>query len=750
MTASKDDGKTQTDRPGDKRDPASAPAKAGATGSSAITPGAAKPTSGGAASPSAESAKPGAPHSSAIEPAPVGPARSGDTPATPSPAPAKAGATDSSAIKTPASSSTPPASVTAGKAATPSAEPAKPGATGSSAVSPAAAGADKSGEQWLSAQLGKPGGAGATSAASPADKPRETQAPSGASGVTSGAKPNSTKPADAERGDTAKSAGGPQTATRLEPDERLTDGPILDMKAKRIPDPAPKPAEPTPRAEPAPRMAERSVEKSGGPPPSGFADPDARGRGLGFSAVVAAGLLGGIIGAGLVFTTLQWGAHGPRQELRADSPIEARLTALDKRIGGLATRDALTALDTRVAANERALKGLPEAVKSASDRAEEALKKSPAAPAGGGEAAPSAPPVPNDLVARIDALDQRVSALQEEPGRDQPPASKMTATQSGEDAVRLADLNERLKALEVKAEADPVGPSPEMTEKLNALQGRLDAATKANESADQAAGQRLDQVQQAIEARLAAATAAIAAAADSSKQAIEAGNAQATEAAKAADRRLQEQAEKLAALDKTVEGSAKAATVQAALRAIATGRVADALDRGVPYADALASLRASGTADPKQIGALEPYAESGAPTAASLAAAFRPVSEGIAAAQRAARAKTVAETGSVGDRLMSMAESVVQVRRVGGPAPQAAAAGASASPEVDPAARVQDALDRGRIVEAAQAFSALPDDLRGQAGIFGGKLKARADAALAAQALQADAFKALSPVPAGR
>lgn len=515
------------------------------------------------------------------------------------------------------------------------------------------------------------------------------------------------------------------------------------MKAKRIPD----------QASTGPSAsASRPAAEATGPAPSAFADPDAPSRGLGFSAVLAAGLLGGILGAGLVFTTLQWGAHGPRQDVRADSPIEARLTALDKRIGGLATRDALAALDSRVASNERGLKGLPEAVKTASDRAEDALKKASAAPAaaGGGETAPASPALPGDLVARLDALDQRVSALQEEPGRDQPPNSKLSTPQGGDESVRVADLDERLKALEVKAEADPVGPSPETAEKLAALQGRLDTVTKANESADQAVGQRLDQLQQALDARLGAATAEIAAASEANRKAIETGNAQSAEAAKAAERRLQEQAERIAALDKTVEGSAKSATVQAALRAIAAGRIADALDRGAPYADALSSLRASGTADPKQVAALEPYAAAGAPTAASLAAAFRPVSEGIAAARRAARAKAVAETGSVGDRLMSMAESVIQVKRVGGPVPQAASAGPEAAPEADPVAKVQDALDRGRIVEAAQAFAALPEDVRGQAGVFGNTLKARAEAALAAQALQADAFKAFSPAEAGR
>lgn len=780
MTAAKDDGKTPTDRPGDKREPAFAPAKPGATGSSAIAAEAAKSTdksqsgaagsgvtktdaagasgmspSGGRATPGADPLKPGATGSSAINATPAGPTGSSDKAVSPSPGPAKTGASDSSAVKSTPASPGPTGAATTGATATPSAGSAKPGSTGSSAVSPggtkpagAAPGAARtgaSGEQWLSAQLFKPSAPGAVAGSAGQSKDPVTSSASGASGAAPSLRTDGNKEDAAASGaskpEAAKPESGPQSATRLTPDTRVTDGPILDMKAKRIPDPTPKAAEP----------ASRGAETAVGRQPPGFADPDAPGRGLGFSAVVAAGLLGGILGSGLVFTTLQWGASGPRQDLRADSPIEARLTALDKKIGGLATRDALTALDSRVATNERALKGLPEAVKSASDRAEEALKKPAGAPVtAGGEATSAAAPIPSDLVARIDALDQRVSALQEEPGRDQAPDSKLTATQSGEDATRLADLDARLKAIEVKAEADPVGPSPEMTEKLTALQSRLDSATKANESADQTLGQRLDQIQQALDARLGAATAAIAAASESTKQAVDASNAQAAEATKAADQRLQDQAEKLAALDKTLEGSAKATTVQAALRAIAAGRVGDALERGAPYADALSSLRGSEGVDPKQIAALEPFAEAGAPTAASLATAFRPVSEEIAAAQRAARAKSVADTGSVGDRLRSMAESVVQVKRVGGPASQATAVRTPASPEADPADKVQQALDRGRLVEAAQAFAALPEDMRAKTGDFGAKLKARADAALAAHALQAGAFKALSPASAER
>ena len=66
---------------------------------------------------------------------------------------------------------------------------------------------------------------------------------------------------------------------------------------------------------------------------------------------------------------------------------------------------------------------------------------------------------------------------------------------------------------------------------------------------------------------------------------------QAAEAAKAVDRRLQEQADQIAALDKSVAQRAEVGTVQAALRVVAADRVVSALESGMPYAEPLATLR---------------------------------------------------------------------------------------------------------------------------------------------------------------
>ena len=104
------------------------------------------------------------------------------------------------------------------------------------------------------------------------------------------------------------------------------------------------------------------------------------------------------------------------------------------------------------------------------------------------------------------------------------------------------------------------------------------------------------------------------------------------------------------------------------------------------------------------------------------AAEFRPIAERIAANRKAAQAKSVAETGDIKQRLMSMAESIVQVRKVDAPAKPGETVTEDAVP------KVQDALDRGAIAEAAKAFAGLPEDVRGQFGEFGTKLASRAAA----------------------
>jgi hypothetical protein len=163
------------------------------------------------------------------------------------------------------------------------------------------------------------------------------------------------------------------------------------------------------------------------------------------------------------------------------------------------------------------------------------------------------------------------------------------------------------------------------------------------------------------------------------------------------------------------------------LRVVAADRVAGALREGAPYAPALDALRRLG-ADPAPLQALEPFAAGGAPTAAALAGEFRPLGERMIREGRPAPA-------SLTDRLWRMADEVVTVRPVG------EGTGTDVESGV---ARIEAALRRGAIAEAAATFDALPEVARAPAEAFGRKLRERAAAEAAADQISAAALSALS------
>ncbi|WP_051439701.1 hypothetical protein [Methylobacterium sp. 10] len=586
-------------------------------------------------------------------------------------------------------------------------------------------------------------------------EPSKSEPPKAAGSGSASANPTGTNPSSM-RTDPPKTGASGSGAQSMPSKAALTDGPIIDLKAKRVPDPteatkagsassatkpsgsgtfttssdkAPSPSDAKPAGSDA-KPAGLDTKPAGSTTPKigpAVAATEPKRGGAGFGSVAAAGLLGGVIGAGLLFAVERSGALGIGDD--------GRIAALDQKIATLAPKDALAALDKRIGANEAVLKPLPEAIRSADAAAKDALQKAgaiSASPSTDGSAPAAA--LPQDLVARLDGLDQRVAALQEEPGRDQSGNAALTALSP----QALSGLDDRLKAVEGKVEnAAKPAPDETLASQVTALKGDLEKRTKASSEADEALTQKLASLQQTLEARVKAATEAVQAATQASQQAVDANKTQAAEASKGVERLLQAQSDKIAGLDKAVATRAEASTVQAAMRVVAADRIVGALNTGSPYADALAALRSSEPGDPARLSAVAAFADKGAPTARGLAAEFRPIAERIAASRKAAQAKSVAETGDIKQRLMSMAESIVQVRKVDAPAAPGEAAAEDAVP------KVQDALDRGAIAEAAKAFAGLPEDVRAQSGEFGTKLASRAAAGDAAQALLADAFKAL-------
>lgn len=734
---------SDADKPGSGgRRPDPAPAKPGQPGPSGAT----------------ASGTPSAGATAGAKPGPSGPTASGSQPAGATPRPA----TEPVVAAKPGTNDAKPGTNDAKPAAGPAAQPsaAKPDAlkTEAAGMTPPQ---DRSGKpETLKSDMPKPDApkpgstpapdAAKMAAASAASATASTA--SAAAGRVEPGRPEAMRteaPKPGQPGAGQPSGSGPQAGPRpggptpgaagAVTSAAVTAGPILDMKAKRIPDPPGSGKEAGQEAKAGgkepPREAAKEAAKEAskdsvrGPVPgvaagTTAAAPAGRAR-AGFGSLATAGLLGGVIGAGLLFGAETAGI-GPDPRLNAlDQKLSGQIAALGGRLDGLAPRDALTALDKRVGTAESTAKQALDKAGSAP-----APAASPGAAASDGSVSGQAPAVPPDLVARLDSLDQRVAALQEEPGRDQPADAKLNAVQ--DNSKQLAELDTRLQALE--ANGAKAGAAAETSQKLAALQGEVEQKTKANADADAALGQRLDTLQQTLEGRVKAATEAVQAATQASRTAAEAGQTQAAEASKAVDRKLQEQADRIAALDKSVAQRADAGTVQAALRVVVADRVASALASGSAYAEPLASLRKLDPSTDAQAKALAPFAETGAPTAGQLADEFRPIAERIAAKRRAQRAKTAAETGDFRAKLLSMADGLVQVRKADAPAPESTD---------QPETKVQAALDRGDLPGAEAAFAALPAEAQSEAGDFGAKLKARAEAGQAARTLVGNAFKAL-------
>ena len=364
------------------------------------------------------------------------------------------------------------------------------------------------------------------------------------------------------------------------------------------------------------------------------------------AALIGSGLLGGLVGAGLVYGLETW-QQTWQQTARAPAPQnDQRLAQLEQRVGALgqqqgsqppvslqAVEDRIRALEAaRVAVDER-LRAVQGAAEQAAARAEEALNRQP-------PPAPAPAPAPQDDAA-------------------------------------LSELSSRLSALE----------------------GQLQAATQNAANAGGAA--------QALEQRIA----------EQDQRAAE------------RERRIGEQDQRLAALSRqlTEENRGAEAASQAGIRVILSDRLGEALRNGTPYGEVLEGLRKAG-ADVGRLAALEPFAQGGAPTAAALAQGFKPLGAVILRDERAA-------TGDWSERLLRMVDQVVTVRQVNEP-------GSTGVPSL--VARIEQALARGNVVEAAAAWEALPEPARRSTEEWGRQAKAVAGAQEASQAIAAGALASLN------
>ncbi|MGA0597028.1 COG4223 family protein [Enterovirga sp. CN4-39] len=327
----------------------------------------------------------------------------------------------------------------------------------------------------------------------------------------------------------------------------------------------------------------------------------------------------------------------------------------------------------------------------------------PAAPAPG-----VAQPANEALEGRIGTLENQVRSLTD---------TVAAARSAAEGAERqVAELASR----PAPAEPAPATPAPPQTdpavrEDLDRLGSRLDAvdgrlAQAAPSAAIDELKAALQNAQNGAEERQRAVTAAI-------------GAVQA--ATTGLDGHVQANGEAIAKLSAEV-AKLPPSLLQAALRAVVAGQIGQDLRGGRPLGPALSALERLGTSGPA-VEALRPFAAQAAPSAQALAAEFKPLADKITEQPQG-------PSGSIADRLMRVAEKVVTVRAVGD---------GSGRDVPGLVGRIEAALNRGALGEAAAAWESLPDEPRRVSAEWGARLKARIAADNAARTIGAESLAAL-------
>ncbi|THF57534.1 COG4223 family protein [Ollibium composti] len=192
-----------------------------------------------------------------------------------------------------------------------------------------------------------------------------------------------------------------------------------------------------------------------------------------------------------------------------------------------------------------------------------------------------------------------------------------------------------------------------------------------------------------------------------------------------------EQQSKLAMLEQSLSQLSAKVEAQASqpriALAIAAAALKSALDRGAPFAAELDTFAAIAP-DAPEIAALRAYADKGVPTRAAIAGEVDTAANAMVAA-----AKPVDPNAGIFQRLMSSAESLVEVRPIG-------AVEGKGVPET--VARLEVAVNQGDYAKALAEYDTLPEAAKAAGAGFAGKLKARLDVEAQLDALISGAMKA--------
>lgn len=325
-----------------------------------------------------------------------------------------------------------------------------------------------------------------------------------------------------------------------------------------------------------------------------------------------------------------------------------------------------------------------------------------------------APTVPAQSNGATGTLEPRIAALETQT-RTLGEGVNAARSAAEASAKQAAEALSRPLPVAAPAPAAPPPPDPALRqdiERLGAKTAELESFIKsaAPASALDEIRTRLSDLQSQAEQRQQANVTAIAAVKSS---------------ASTFDQKLASEGQQIAALQATV-GKLPPELMQAGLRVVVAGQAAEALRSGAPLGPALSALEKLGVAGPNAE-PLRRYATEPAPSAAVLAAEFKPLAERITSEPQGPSA-------SIGDRLLRIADKVVTVRAVGD---------GSGRDIPGLVGRIEASLARGALADAAGAWEQLPDDAKRLSNDWAARLKQRVAAEAALRRLGAESLAAL-------
>ncbi|MGQ0457321.1 MAG: COG4223 family protein [Hyphomicrobium sp.] len=482
------------------------------------------------------------------------------------------------------------------------------------------------------------------------------------------------------------------------------------------------------RADAKPSSAKASGQAAATAAPPAVAIANKRG---GVFSHVAAGAIGGALAlAGWQFAAPHLGAFDPTARLwGATAALTERLNALEKKTPDLAAVAGAT--DQRLADVEKSLAAIPELKEAQSRLVAETKAALAAAASDAGE--------PEQLT-RLTALEDRFKALVDA-GANDPNAGRL---------AQLAALTGKVADLETSLATQLTELRKSVAQDVD---GRLEAATEASEAAKSGA-QRIDRDVAGvkgdairIEERLLAlktevdhaAAAVKLAQEDAAAMKADLGAVKAT-AAKTADiaAALAPVNERVAALDAALSSVSKSeadrqANSERIVLSLELQNLKRALDSGRPYESELAAVEksAGGKLD---LAAIDKFKLTGIPPVAELSKQFRPV------ANAAIDADATPVEGSVVDKLIAGAKSVVRIRKIDH-APDDKSAEAIIG-------RMETALAEARLNDVLSEAKALPPRAQDAVKPFLVKVEARVAVADALAALEAQLKSSLGGAPA--